>query len=78
LFFGARVQFRRGEAAHNDKAGNATMAITTGFQQQQPFARSAAVRSAPSPQNAARLDLSGEAKAFVAPQEKSFSPRLKR
>jgi len=55
------------------------MAINTGFQQQQPLGWSAAVRSAPSPQNAVRLDLSGEAaRAPAAPQEKSFPPRLKR
>ncbi len=59
------------------------MAINTGFQQQQPFARSAAVRSAPSPQHGAHLNISGGAtrassKAPIAPEQKSFEPRLQR
>ena len=54
------------------------MATHTGFQQQRPFARTAAVRSAPSPQHAGRLDLSREAKAAAPLEEKSFAPRLSR
>jgi hypothetical protein len=53
--------------------------MTTGFQQQQPLGFSAAVRSTPSPQQAARLDLDGaRRKAQVPAEEKSFDPRPKR
>ena len=51
--------------------------MTTGFPQQQPFARSAAVRSLPSQRPGARLDL-GVRKASVKPEEKNFDPRLER
>ena len=54
------------------------MATNTAFQHQRPFARTAAVRSAPSPQHAGRLDLSREARATAPPEEKSFAPRLSR
>ena len=53
------------------------MAITTGFQQQQPFAWSAAVRSAPSQKPGARLDPVATAKT-ARPEEKAFGPRDKR
>ena len=59
------------------------MAITTGFQQQQPFRFSAGVRSAPSPQHGAHLVLKSGAtrtssKPAIAPEEKSFAPALNR
>ncbi len=50
----------------------------TGFQQQQPLLTTAAVRSAPTPQHGAHLDLPSNwqaaAAAPVAPEEKSFAP----
>jgi hypothetical protein len=52
--------------------------MTTGFQQQQPFTRSAAVRSVPSQRAATRLDLGGSPKGPAKPEEKSFDPRLER
>ena len=59
------------------------MAMNTGFLQQQPHRWSAAVRSAPSPQHGAHLELRSDAtrastKAAIAPEEKSFAPHLKR
>jgi hypothetical protein len=59
------------------------MAMDTGFQQQQPLAFTAAVRSTPSPQHAAHLDIKGEATkasstALIAPEQKSFDPRPER
>lgn len=49
--------------------------MNIGFQQQQPLAFTAAVRSTPSPQHAAHLDIRTEAargpsRAPVAPEEK--------
>ena len=57
--------------------------MTTGLQQQQPLSFTAAVRSTPSPQQAARLDIgSGAARASstapAAQEEKSSEPRAKR
>ena len=59
------------------------MAIDTGFQHQRPFGRSAAVRSAPSPQHGAHLNIRAEAtrassKPALAAEEKSLDPRPKR
>ena len=59
------------------------MAMNTGFQHQRPFGRSAAVRSAPSPQHGAHLELRGDAtrassKSALQPEEKGFQPSLKR
>jgi hypothetical protein len=59
------------------------MATNTGFQQQQPLGWSAAVRSAPSPQHGAHLDIAAPAtrassKAPIRAEEKSFAARLKR
>ncbi len=59
------------------------MAMNTGFPQQQPLAFTAAVRSTPSPQHAAHLDIKGEAAKTVcegppAPAEKSSAGRTKR
>ena len=59
------------------------MAMITGFQHQRPLGWSAAVRSAPSPQHGAHLELRGEAtrsstKSALSPAEKSIKPRLKR
>lgn len=58
------------------------MVTNTGFQQQQPLGWSAAVRSAPSPQHGAHLNIRGPAtrassKAALPPEEKSFDPRSK-
>ena len=53
----------------------------TGFQQQQPLAFTAAVRSTPSPQHAAHLQLDAvppRAEEPVQAEEKSFEPRPKR
>ena len=52
--------------------------MSTGFQQQQPFTRSAAVRSVPSQRPGARLDLDGAPKGLPKPEEKSFQPHLER
>lgn len=55
--------------------------MTTGFPQQRPFGFTAAVRSTPSPQHAARLDLGGDRPVSRPPapdEEKSFDPPLKR
>lgn len=55
--------------------------MNTGFQQQQPLAFTAAVRSTPSPQHAAHLNLGGARpgpERRVRPEEKSFDPRPKR
>ncbi len=52
------------------------MAINTGFQQQQPLGFSAAVRSTPSPQHAARIKPRSEPP--VAPEQKSPDPRPER
>jgi hypothetical protein len=56
--------------------------MNSGLQHQQPFTRSAAVRSAPSPRAATRLDMHGDTpipvRAAVAPEEKSVQPRLER
>ena len=57
--------------------------MNTGFQQQQPWTWSAAVRSAPSPQHGAHLAIKADAtrassKAPIAPEEKSFDPHAKR
>jgi hypothetical protein len=55
--------------------------MNTGFQQQQPLAFTAAVRSTPSPQHAAHLHLDAARPAAeeAAPvEEKSFEPRPKR
>lgn len=54
------------------------MATTTGFQQQQPFAWSAAVRSAPSQRPGTRLDHPPAPEPVIGPEEKSVSPRQKR
>ena len=47
--------------------------MNTGFLQQQPLLASAAVRSAPSPQHGAQLDIRTVATRPVA-EEKSFAP----
>jgi hypothetical protein len=55
--------------------------MDTGFQQQQPLAFSAAVRSTPSPQHAAHLHLDATRPASdqaVPAEEKSFEPHAKR
>ena len=53
--------------------------MNTGFQQQRPLGFTATVRSTPSPQHAARLDLDGaRRKAQARTEEKSFDPRLER
>jgi len=57
--------------------------MKTGFPQQRPWTWSAAVRSAPSPQHGAHVDIRADAtrassKAPIPPEEKSFSPRAKR
>jgi hypothetical protein len=55
--------------------------MNTRFQQQQPLASSAAVRSTPSPQHAARLRLDAICPApeqAIPAEEKSFDPRAKR
>jgi hypothetical protein len=55
--------------------------MDTGFQQQQPLAFTAAVRSTPSPQHAAHLHLDGappKPEEPVQDEEKSFEPRAKR
>jgi hypothetical protein len=57
------------------------MAMDTGFQQQQPLVFSAAVRSTPSPQHAARLrldDVRPAPEPTVPTEEKNFDPRAKR
>ena len=57
------------------------MPMNTGFQQQQPLAFSAVVRSTPSPQHAAhlRLDAARPAPQRAIPaEENSFDPRAKR
>ena len=57
------------------------MPMNTGFQQQQPLAFSAAVRSTPSPQHAAhlRLDAARPAPERAIPaEENSFDPRARR
>jgi hypothetical protein len=59
------------------------MAMTTGFEHQRPFGYSAAVRSAPSPQHGAHLELRSGAtrastKAAIPPEENSGRPCLKR
>ncbi len=54
--------------------------MNTGFQQQQPLLASAAVRSAPTPQHGAHLDLRGVAAQAppdaprAADEDKSFAP----
>ena len=57
--------------------------MNTGFQQQRPWTWSAAVRSAPSPQHGAHLEIKGGAtrassKAAIPAEEKSFGPSAKR
>jgi hypothetical protein len=59
------------------------MAMITGFQHQRPCGLSAAVRSAPSPQHGAHLELRSEAtrcstKPALSPAEMSIKPRLNR
>lgn len=54
------------------------MAMNTGFQHQQPFARTAAVRSLPSQRPGARLDLADSAKPPVTLEEKTFRSSLER
>jgi hypothetical protein len=57
------------------------MAMNTSHQHQRPFAWTAAVRSTPSPQHAARLRLESERpipKLSVNAEEKSFDPRAER
>ncbi len=51
----------------------------TGFQQQQPLLTTAAVRSVPTPQHGAHMDLPSSWQAAKAPEEeKTFAPPLKR
>jgi hypothetical protein len=56
--------------------------MNAGFQQQQPLAFTAAVRSTPSPQQAAHLRLDSAPRAAVEPpvrpEEKRFAKRPKR
>jgi hypothetical protein len=55
--------------------------MSTGFQQQQPLAFTAAVRSTPSPQHAAHLHLDAvrpTAEQAMPAEEKSFDPHAKR
>ncbi len=55
--------------------------MSTGFQQQRPFGFTAAVRSTPSPQHAARLKFDHARTApeqQVRDEEKSFVPHAKR
>ncbi len=59
------------------------MAMNTSFQHQQPLGFSAAVRSTPSPQHAAHLDIVGDqagapSKTPREPEEKSFAAHLER
>ena len=57
------------------------MAMNSGFQQQQPLGFSAAVRSTPSPQHAAHLDLDGARRSAKTPprtEEKSVDTSPKR
>lgn len=53
----------------------------TGFQQQQPLLTTAAVRSVPTPQHGAHMELPSHWQAgepvTVAPEEKSFGPPAK-
>lgn len=83
LFLGAHAQFGMGSCGHVKIKLERDMAITTGFQHQQPLGWSAAVRSAPSPQHGAHLELKSEAtrastKPAMPPEEKSLKSRLKR
>jgi hypothetical protein len=54
----------------------------TGFQQQQPLLTTAAVRSVPTPQHGAHMELPSHWQAQeavgVAPEEKTFAPSPKR
>lgn len=55
--------------------------MNAGFQQQRPFAFTAAVRSTPSPQQAANLRLNGHRGQAGGPaldEEKSFAPQPER
>lgn len=58
--------------------------MNTGFQHQQPLHNSAAVRSAPSPQHGAHMEMQGpglrpsDKAPLVAVEEKSFGPPVKR
>jgi hypothetical protein len=66
----------------NDKVER-DMAMNTSFQHQQPLSFSAAVRSTPSAQHAARLDIAEDqgrapSEPPVKPEEKSFAAHLKR
>ena len=52
------------------------MAMNTGFQQQQPLHVSASVRSAPSPQHGAHLNLGpADAHAWTRPHTAASEPR---
>ena len=53
----------------------------TGFQQQQPLLTTAAVKSVPTPQHGAHMELPSNWQALepvAAPEEKTFAPPLKR